>query len=82
MEIEKYKWYKSVQITPELSSLEKDSNGVKGWFVIEISNGDLYTANRWKEGSYWYWDVESAYTEKLIETEGVKNWMLIQAPEK
>ena len=80
MEIENYKWYKTSELLPEKTLLPKDCNGVEGWFLIVLPNGDLSSANRWIDGNYWYWDTDSDYSEKLLESEEAPYWMRVETP--
>ncbi|WP_305156615.1 hypothetical protein [uncultured Muribaculum sp.] len=81
MDIEKFKWYNASEILPEQASIEKGINGVVGWFLIVMYNGDLACANRWLEGTSWYWDTDNEYNDRIIEQHGISHWMLVELPQ-
>ncbi len=80
MKIELYRWYDASEILPEQTTINHDSHGVNGWFLIALSNGDLACANRWFKYGIWYWDTDDDYNDRLIERFGITHWMQVEPP--
>ena len=80
--MEPYKWYKASEILPEETELERDNNGVAGFFVVALNNGDLYCATRWLNGTYWFWDTDNDFSDSMIERDGITHWMKLEFPGK
>lgn len=79
--METYKWYDSKEVLPEKLDLPKDNNGIIGFFLVALDNGDLACVNRWYDLEYggWYWDVDNCFNNWLKDKR-VSHWMKVENP--
>lgn len=80
--MEPYKWYKANEILPENTDFPKKADGMEGFYIACLDNGDIISACRWydvEEYDGWYWDSDCAY-DNHVKDECITHWMRVEAP--